>query len=270
MLYKDILNNIKEKDLYNANYLLKNHIILSKDELENKKQISIFKLLKFKIALLRSKKEPLQYIVGNVNFYGHNYKVNKNVLIPRFETEELVENTINYIKKLFNKNISIIDIGTGTGCIGITLKKELKDVDVTITDISRKVLNVAKYNSNGENINLIKSNLFDNIDNKYDVLISNPPYISFNEKIMDIVKNNEPKKALYANNNGLYFYEEILKNAKKILNKEFLIAFEIGYRQKEDIIRIINKYFENVQIECKKDLNNKDRMIFITNIIKRY
>ncbi len=261
MLYKELIKD--EENIEKSSYLINYYIKLSKDEINNKKKISIIKIIKYKLAMRKS--IPVQYITGNVNFYGYTFKVNKNVLIPRFETEELVENTIKYIKAKFNKNISIIDIGTGSGCIGITLKKELKDVNVTLTDISRKALKVARYNSRKENINITKSDMLKNIHKKYDVIISNPPYISYDEDIMDIVKNYEPKIALYAPNNGLYYYEEILKDCNKILNKEFIIALEIGYKEKDAVIKLVNKYLNDVVIETKKDLQGKDRMIFIMN-----
>ena len=218
-------------------------------------------------ALMELKKgRPVQYIVGSTSFYGNLIKVNENVLIPRFETEELVEKTINYIRKIFDSKISILDIGTGSGCIAITLKKEI-DCEVDAADISDKALEVAKENAkiNNVDIRFINSNLFDNIDRKYDVIISNPPYIAYDEKIMDIVKNNEPHLALYADNNGLYFYEEIIKDAKKYLNKKSIIAFEIGYLQGEKIKNIALNYFPNSEIIISKDLSNKDRFVFIIN-----
>lgn len=134
--------------------------------------------------------EPVQYIVGNVDFYGYKINVNKNVLIPRFETEELVFKTINLIKKNLNENIKVLDIGTGSGCISIALKKEIPGLDITAVDISEDALVVAKNNAleNNCEINFIKSDLFNNIDDKYDLIISNPPYISYDEQIMDIVK----------------------------------------------------------------------------------
>ena len=213
----------------------------------------------------KSRNYPVQYIVGNVDFYGYTYKVTKDTLIPRFETEELVENTIKFIKEKFNTLVDILDIGTGTGCIGITLKQELKDTNVTISDISKKALKVAKYNKKNLDINIIHSNLLSNIHDKYDVIISNPPYISYDEKIMDLVKNNEPHLALYADNNGLYCYEEILKTCKKNLKENFLIAFEIGETQKEAITHLAHKYLDNIEVICKKDMQERDRMLFIMN-----
>jgi len=264
VFYKDLIKSSKNE--YNAKYLLKNHIKLTNDELNNKKNIPILKLLKFNIALIKSKKKPLQYIVGTVNFYGYEYKVNKNVLIPRFETEQLVEETIKLIKKDFkDKRITLLDLGTGSGCIGITIKKELKNIDVTLSDISKEALKIAKFNAKNENIRIIKSNLFENINKKYDVIISNPPYLSYNEPVEDIVKNNEPNIALYAKNKGLYYYEEILKYSKRFLKDKYIIAFEIGLSQAQNIIKIANKYLDNINFLIKKDLNEKDRILIITN-----
>lgn len=212
--------------------------------------------------------EPVQYIVGDVDFYGNIIKVNKNVLIPRRETEELVEKTIEYIKKLFpNQNISMLDIGTGSGCIPITLKKHFPNSNISAVDISEDALKVAVDNSlsNNVNINFIQSNLFENVSGKYHCIISNPPYIKEDEEIMDIVKNNEPHLALYAPNEGLYFYEEILKEANKYLEDKFIIAFEIGETQGEDILAIAGKYFPTSKLLLEKDLQHLDRFVFIIN-----
>lgn len=210
---------------------------------------------------------PVQYIVGNVDFYGYTFKVNKNTLIPRFETELLVEKTIKYINKYFNNEIKILDIGTGSGCIAITLNKLLDNSRVTAVDISKDALDVARENNkiNNTDVNFIESDVFSNINDKYDVIISNPPYISYDEDIMDVVYNNEPHMALYADDNGLYFYDKILMECRKYLNDRFFIAFEIGYKQGNDILNIINKYFDNVNISLEKDYSGRDRFIFIWN-----
>ena len=212
--------------------------------------------------------EPVQYIVGDVNFYGNIINVNKNVLIPRRETEELVEKTIEIIKDMFNnQNISILDIGTGSGCIPITLKKIIPNANITGSDISIDALELARKNAkfNNVDLNFIESDIFNNISNKYDCIISNPPYLKEDDYIMDIVKNNEPHLALYAKNNGLYFYQEILKNANNYLNKKSIIAFEIGENQTKDIIEIARKYFPDSKIIHSKDLQKLDRFIFIIN-----
>lgn len=211
---------------------------------------------------------PVQYIVGNVNFYGYEFNVNKNVLIPRFETEELVNRTINYIKK-YIENPKIVDLGTGSGCIAITLSKEL-NINVAAVDISDKALEVAEYNNkkNNSKVTFYKGNMLEPLQKKYNVIISNPPYISKTEEIQDIVKKNEPELALYADNDGLYYYEEILKNASNYLEEKHLIAFEIGYLQGEKIKQIAMNYLPNSEILIEKDLSNKDRFVFIFNNIK--
>ncbi len=209
-------------------------------------------------------KYPIQYVIGYVNFYGYKIYVNENVLIPRYETEFLVEKTIKYYKKVFNNKVNVLDIGTGSGAISIALKKNI-DCDVTACDISKKALEVAKNNakSNNVNINFIESDIFNNINDKYDIIISNPPYISNNEEVEYSVDKYEPHLALYANDNGLYFYKEIIKNASKYLNNKFIVAFEIGYQQAADIIKIVDNNFTNVKTIIEKDLSGKDRYLFI-------
>ena len=153
--------------------------------------------------------KPIQYVIGNVNFYGETYEINENVLIPRFETEELVEHTVEYINKYFTEPVDIIDLGCGSGVIGLTLEKKVSTNSVDLVDISKEALETTKKNCGklSSNANLIHSDMFQNITNKYDIIISNPPYIKTTEEIEEIVKNNEPHLALYADNNGLYFYE---------------------------------------------------------------
>ena len=206
---------------------------------------------------------PLQYIIGNVDFYGLNFIVNENVLIPRFETELLVEKTISYINKYFTNDLKIVDLGTGSGCIAITLSKKL-NVRVDAVDISASALEVAKKNNiiNNTNVNFYLGNMLEPLSKKYDVMISNPPYIAYDEEIMDIVKNNEPGIALYADNNGLYYYEEIIKNCKNYLNENGLLAFEIGYMQASSIKKLAKKYL-NKEAIIEKDYSNKDRFAFI-------
>lgn len=207
---------------------------------------------------------PVQYIVGDVDFYGLKIDVDSSVLIPRFETEELVEKTILYVRKYLNKPLDIVDLGTGSGCIALALKKEL-DSCVDAVDISEPALEVAKNNAKKNNleINFYNGDMLKPLNKKYDLIISNPPYISKNEKIMDIVKNNEPHIALYADNEGLYFYEEILKNASNYLKNKAIIAFEIGQTQGEKIKEIASKYFSNSKIFIEKDLTGVDRFFFL-------
>ena len=209
---------------------------------------------------------PIQYLIGYVDFYGYKIYVNENVLIPRYETEYLVQKTINYSKKIFNDKLDILDLGTGSGAISIVLGRELNSI-VTGVDISEDALNVAKKNAieNKVSINFIKSNMLDSVEGKYDIVVSNPPYIDIDEKIMDSVKKYEPHLALYAKDNGLYFYKNILSNIKPYLKERFIIAFEIGWWQGALIEKIAQEYFENSNILIEKDLTNRDRYIFIIN-----
>ena len=209
---------------------------------------------------------PVQYIVGEVDFYGNIFKVNKNVLIPRFETEQLIEITMEYINDRFDGCVDILDIGTGSGCIAITLKKNIR-CNVDAVDISSDALEVAEYNKklNNVDINLFESNMLSNVSKKYDVIISNPPYIGREEDIQGIVEKNEPHIALYADNDGLYYYEEILKNCKKNLKDNFIIAFEIGQSQGKLVKDIALKYLDNIDVFIKKDLNNLDRFVIIVS-----
>jgi len=220
---------------------------------------------KKRIEALSSKK-PIQYVIGNVNFYGNKFKVNENVLIPRFETEELVENILKYIDDIFSsKDLKVIDLGCGSGCIGITLKNKKPNLNVTLLDISPKALEVAKQNATDLKIDvtLVENDMLEGLNEKYDVIISNPPYIKENEEIEDIVKNNEPHLALYAGIDGLDCYRKILKEAPNHVNKDFLIAFEIGESQKEDVITVATAYFPKATIITKKDMQERDRMVFI-------
>lgn len=218
---------------------------------------------------LLEKGVPVQYIVGNVDFYGYNFIVNNNVLIPRFETEGLVEKTINYINKYFESKIDILDIGTGSGCISVALKNEV-NCNMDACDISLKALDIAVENAKRNNcdIDFYQSDFLNNIDKKYDVIISNPPYIAYDEEIMDIVKENEPSIALYADNNGLKSYEDILNNIKYNLKDKAIIAFEIGRTQGSSIKKIIEKELDNVEVFVEKDLSGNDRYVFAFYNIK--
>lgn len=245
-------------ELVNCNPLeLLNHL----DDYVSEEKV---KLLKKEIEALE-KNEPLQYVLGKVNFYGNEFYVDKRVLIPRFETEELVENTINYIKKFFTKPVDIIDLGCGSGVIGLTLEQKVSTNSVDLVDISKEALEVAHKNCEKLNskANLIESDMLSSVEKKYDVIISNPPYIKTNEEIEDIVKNNEPHLALYAGEDGLDCYRKILKDASKNMKDKALIAFEIGCTQANDIKELVTSYLKDVKIEIKKDLSGRDRMCFI-------
>ena len=232
-----------------------------------------WKLLKVKYSNLKKvikklkKDYPVQYLIGNVNFYGYTINVNKNVLIPRFETETLVEKTIEYIKKLKLTKGSLIDLGTGSGCISIVLKKELETLNISSLDNSLKALRVAKKNAkqNKADIALIHHDIFKfKPINKYDILISNPPYITKKDKTDNSIKY-EPQKAIYADETGIKYYEYILSNCKNYLNEKNLIAFEIGDKQGNVLKRLAKKQFPKATISLEKDLAGKDRYLFIIN-----
>lgn len=231
-----------------------------------------WKLLKAKYKNLNkvvkklNKNYPVQYLIGNVNFYGYNINVNKNVLIPRFETETLVEKTIEYIKRLKLENGSLIDLGTGSGCISIVLKKELETLNITGLDISNKALKLARKNAknNKADINFIKENIFKfKPVNKYDILISNPPYITEDDEISPNIKY-EPKKAIFTND-GLKYYRHIMSTCSNYLNKKNLIAFEIGDKQGKDLKKLAKDFFPKAKIKLERDLSGRDRYLFIIN-----
>ncbi len=220
---------------------------------------------KFKDAVILLKQgKPLQYVLSNAPFYGYDFYVNKNVLIPRFDTEVLVEEANKLITKKFDK-AKVLDLCTGSGCIGITLKLLNDNLDVTLADISPDALEVAKINKEKFNldIEIIESDLFSNIKDKYDVITCNPPYIGHEEEIMDLVKNNEPHLALYADDDGLFYYKEIFKNIKSYLNENYILFFELNSEKANEIFDLAKNSFINANITIKKDLNGLDRVLII-------
>ena len=198
------------------------------------------------------KGKPLAYILKKQSFYKRDFLVNKHTLIPRKETEEFADKVLKVLKNslFLQKPLIILDLGTGSGVIAITLALELPNSKFIGSDISSKALRVAKKNArnlNCLNINFKKSNLlnfFLKKRQKFDVIISNPPYISKNEIISKSVKDYEPHLALFTNDNdGTYFYRSIFKEVKNILNNKALLAFEIGYNQKEILEPLVEQYF---------------------------
>lgn len=207
---------------------------------------------------------PVQYIVGNVEFYNTIINVNKNVLIPRFETEELVDKTINYIKKYFKDKVDILDLGTGSGCIAISLAKNTNS-NVDAVDISDDALELAKGNAklNNVNINFIKQDMAIPNNKLYDVIISNPPYLRDESEVEEIVRNNEPALALYAKDDGMYFYKKILENYKNNLKDKFIMAFELGYDQADYLYNYSKELYPNSEVIIDYDLTGYKRFLFI-------
>ena len=218
---------------------------------------------------------PIEYIIHKKEFMYDSFYVNENTLIPQYDTEIVVEEAYKRVLELLkNKDsIKVLDMCTGTGAIAISILRKLKIENIDITkveiyasDISKKALEV--FDINNENIAnnkviKIESDLFNNIkDIKFDLIVSNPPYID--EKEYETLSNevkNEPKLALVADDNGLYFYKKIIEEAAEYLNNDSYLVFEIGYNQKEDLKNIINNNDNYEFIDCIKDLNNQDRCI---------
>ena len=218
----------------------------------------------FNIISRRKDNEPLQYILGETEFYGYTIKVDKSVLIPRPETELLVERIIAEENDIKN----ILEIGTGSGALVIALAKKMNGIVIDATDISEDALRIAEQNAmlNQVDINIFKSDIFDNVLNKYDLIISNPPYISLTdyEELPVEIKDFEPKSALLADDNGLFFYNKILQKAKDHLTESGKIYFEIGYDQAKKITEIAKENgFSNIKVF--KDLNGFDRIVRIIN-----
>lgn len=208
---------------------------------------------------------PIQYIIGYVDFFGYKIYVDENTLIPRYETEYLVEKTLNYIKKYKFENPKILDLCTGTGCIGLTLKKELPNSDITLSDISLKALKIANKNKNNLNVDvsIIESDLFKNIKNKFDIIISNPPYVMASENLPETVKY-EPSLALYSGLKGIDHITKILNEASVYLNNKYIIALEINEQSKEDLTEYIeNNYKDKITYSFEKDLTGRIRYLFI-------
>lgn len=214
--------------------------------------------------------EPLGHVLGFEWFYGYRFKVNEDVLIPRPETEELVANVLAAYDEYFSnvENVMAVDIGTGSGAIAISLKKEEPNLHMMATDISEKAVLVAKDNAQ-ENEAIISFLVGDMLqplierDIKVDILISNPPYIPKEEVMEDSVVNYEPHVALFGGEDGLKFYRVIFENAPKVLKDKAMMAFEMGYNQKEALSALAKSYFPEAKIEVMKDMNGKNRMLFV-------
>ncbi|MCH4287496.1 MULTISPECIES: peptide chain release factor N(5)-glutamine methyltransferase [Bacillota] len=214
--------------------------------------------------------EPLGHVLGFEWFYGYRFKVNEDVLIPRPETEELVANVLAAYDEYFSnvENVMAVDIGTGSGAIAISLKKEEPNLHMMATDISEKAVLVAKDNAQ-ENEAIVSFLVGDMLqplierDIKVDILISNPPYIPKEEVMEDSVVNYEPHVALFGGEDGLKFYRVIFENAPQVLKEKAMMAFEMGYNQKEALSALAKSYFPEAKIEVMKDMNGKNRMLFV-------
>ena len=213
-----------------------------------------------------NKGEPIQYVIKKEFFYNYILKVTEDVLIPRPETEELVSNIIN-IEKI-NKKLKILEIGTGSGCIAITLKKNLITPSVTSLDISKKAIEIAKENASllKIDINFVCKDFFHfSTKEKFDVIVSNPPYIPLKDKkfVDSVVYKNEPHKALFVEDDPLIFYKKILSFSTNYLNKNGRVYFEINDIYKDDIKKYLDLFYSNIKYEFVKDMQNKYRFLFL-------
>lgn len=273
--YNDLLNEYKK--VFNDKETLRAFLF----ELCNEENIDLFLQKDNEVNPLIEKRfidgvkrlinnEPLNYVLGYSYFYGYKLKVNKDVLIPRFETEELVGLVLAKIDEYYDskKELLLADVATGSGAIAIALKKEEERLKIYASDISKEALNIAKENALNNSVDitfyegsmlepLIKNNL------KLDILVSNPPYIKQNEILEESVKDYEPHIALFGGEDGLKFYRMIFKDALKVMKDGGLLFFEIGYDQKDNLSTLAKEYFKDAQIDIFKDINKKDRFLMI-------
>ena len=270
---KEILNKaiiLKEEDAFRQDvyYLAQKVFSLSYNDLFLKGN-NIYDDMEFNEKFQRYLDgEPLYYILKEAPFYGRMFEVNPNVLIPRNETEELILLTLNKIKEFSFENPRILEIGTGSGCIAITLKAELSKSDVTSVDISSNCLEVATINSIKHNVDIdfYISDCLEEVVNKkqtFDVLVSNPPYIDRDTFVEESVLKYEPHLALFADNHGLAIYEKIFTNLDKVLNEKAFCLFEISPDLKEGLIALIEKYINSYKYEFIQDINGFTRFLFL-------
>lgn len=213
--------------------------------------------------------EPLNYVLGYSYFYGYRLKVDEAVLIPRFETEELVGRVLSGYDEYFkDQKIDLADVGTGSGAIAIALKKEEDNLNVYASDISKEALEVAILNAQNNQADIrffegsmLKPLIENNI--KLDILVSNPPYIRNDEVVEHSVRDYEPNVALFGGDDGLKFYRMIFEDAHKVLKERSMLFFEMGYDQKENLTALAREFFPSADINVYKDINNKDRMLVI-------
>ena len=228
-----------------------------------------YKTFKQMVASHATTGVPLQHLTGEEQFYGRTFNVTKDTLIPRQETEEL----IYYLLEDLNKRphlTDVVDVGTGTGVLGITLKLERPHLNVSAVDISDAALSVAKTNAEalGAEVTMESSDFLSTLvetDRQVDVIVSNPPYIPYSDldSLSDTVKNFDPHLALFSEEDGLYSYRTIITQAKQVLRPHGLLAFEIGYNQKEAVTALISSAFPDATVETKQDMFGRDRMVFM-------
>lgn len=262
------LNNVEDSFL-KSRILLMNILNVSKEYLliHDNDEFPEEKLEELKDKLSRLKNnEPIQYIINKQEFFGCDFYVDENVLIPQPDTEILVEEAINIstkMQEMCKTNIKILDLCTGSGAIAVSLAKNIKEAYVIASDISKNALEIAKKNSilNNVEIKFIHSDLYENIKEKFNMIVSNPPYIRTKviESLSEEVQK-EPHIALDGGEDGLKFYRKIIEESKGLLEENGYLLLEIGFDQRKDVIELLEKNnYKNIYF--KKDLGNNDRIV---------
>ena len=268
-ILEDSINRLKQKKIQDnslkAKIIIshelnvnKEYLLTHEEEIVGKKTI---KRINKDICRLINK-EAIQYIVQNQDFFGLSFFVNKHVLIPQPDTEVLVEKVIEIAKKIDNPKI--LDLCTGSGAIAISLKNKMPQAKITATDISKKALKIARINSQKNNVQIdfLKSDMLKNIKQKFNIIVSNPPYVKTKViKTLDKEVQKEPHIALDGGKDGLKYYKQIIKHAYKYLENNGYLCLEIGYDQKEEVIRLIKENGNYKNIYSKKDYSGNDRIV---------
>lgn len=264
---KDQLKNVPDRDV-DASWIVcavsgltRNQLHFDSDRVLSEKQ----EILLDKILARRKNREPLQHIFGFVPFYNIELKTDSRALIPRDETAILVEKALEFIEE--KKYKTVLDIGTGSGAIAVTVKKNAPETEVTASDISEKAISLAKENAknNGVDVCFIESDLFENVFGKFDVILSNPPYIPTKDiEKLEKELSFEPENALDGGADGLDFYRDIIAEAKEFLNKNGLLMFEIGFDQADAVKTLLakNGFVESFVL---KDFSGLDRIVYTFN-----
>ena len=262
LIYVDEIN-VSKRDI---EYLIKETFSLTNVDFILKQDESFDDAL-FVDRLEELKKgKPVEYILGYASFCLLKFKVDENTLIPRSETEDLVYRTIEFVKKMGLRKPRILDIGSGSGCISITLNKMLIDSIVESVDISSKALEVAKENNvlNNTNVEFYLSDCFEKVNGTFDVIISNPPYIDRNSYVQESVLKYEPHTALFADDNGLAIYKRIIEKLLSYVNRPSIVAFEISPDLVDRLEMLIKEHLGECEHSFEKDLNGFDRFLFIS------
>ena len=262
LIYVDEIN-VSKRDI---EYLIKETFSLTNVDFILKQDESFDDAL-FVDRLEELKKgKPVEYILGYASFCLLKFKVDENTLIPRSETEDLVYRTIEFVKKMGLRKPRILDIGSGSGCISITLNKMLIDSIVESVDISSKALEVAKENNvlNNTNVEFYHSDCFEKVNGTFDVIISNPPYIDRNSYVQESVLKYEPHTALFADDNGLAIYKRIIEKLLSYINRPSIVAFEISPDLVDRLEMLIKEHLGECEHSFEKDLNGFDRFLFIS------